>query len=334
VTAATPAADGRSPARSGTFARTIRRNGWVIGLYVLMGVLFLVTRLIAPNWGPNDFESLAIAVLPIVFAAVAQTCAVIAGGIDLSVGSVMAFTNVTAAALMARTDDTSAVLVVLGVLVLGAFVGVINGLLVVLTRVPDIVVTLAMSFVWAGAALLVLSSPGGAAADWLMALADGTVGIEWVPRALVLMLVAIAVVWIPVSRSLLGLSLYAVGSDRLAALRSGVNVDRTKVASYALTGLFAGMGGLVLTISTGIGIPVPGPYTLTGVAAIVLGGVSLAGGRGGMLGPIAAAFILALIRVDLVFLKVDPNYSTVIQGLILVVVVMVGGLVEYRRSRA
>ncbi len=140
------------------------------------------------------------------------------------------------------------------------------------------------------------------------------------------MLVVVAVVWIPLRRSRLGLSIYAVGSDRLAALRSGVDVGRTKIARVrASRACSPRCGGLALTMITGIGIPVPGPYTLGGVAAIVLGGVSLAGGRGGMAGPIAAAFILALIRADLVFLGVDPNYSTVIQGVILVIVVMIGG---------
>jgi ribose transport system permease protein len=314
--------------------RVVRRNGWVIGLYLFTIALFLFTLAIRPGYGPTDFESLAISVLPIVFAAAAQTVVVIAGGIDLSVGSIMALTNVTAAALMAQSGELGAVGVVALVLVLGVVIGAINGALVVLSRVPDIVVTLAMSFVWAGAALLVLNSPGGAAAPWFMALADGTLLIEWLPRALVLMLVVLAVIWIPVRRSRLGLSLYAVGSDRLAALRSGVDIGRTKILSYALMGLLAACGGLVLTMSTGIGIPVPGPYTLNGVAAIVLGGVSLAGGRGGMLGPIAAAFILALIRLDLVFLGVTSDYSQVIQGVILVVVVMIGGLVELRRSRA
>ena len=98
-------------------------------------------------------------------------------------------------------------------------------------------------------------------------------------------------------------------------------------------GLLAGAGGLALTMTTGIGAPVPGNYTLAGVAAIVLGGVSLAGGRGGLLGPIAAAFILAIIRSDLIFTGVDPNYSVVIQGVIMVVVVMIGGLITLRRKR-
>ncbi len=334
MTATAPATGDIGNGSTLSIGRLIRRNAWVVSLYVLVAVLLVVTRVIKTSYGPDDFQSLAIAVLPIVFAAAAQTVAVISGGIDLSVGSVMAFTNVTAAALMFHSGEELAVPIVALVLLLGVGVGFINGLLVVKSRVPDIVVTLAMSFVWAGAALLVLGSPGGGAAAWFMGLADGTIVLEWVPRALVVMLVVVAVIWVPIRRSRLGLSFYAVGSDQLAALRSGVDVGRTKILAYSVTGLFAACGGLALTMSTGIGIPVPGPYTLGGVAAIVLGGVSLAGGRGGMAGPIAAAFVLALIRADLVFLGVDPNYSTVIQGVILVIVVMIGGAVAMRRVRS
>src|SRR5690606_35308630 len=114
-------------------------------------------------------------------------------------------------------------------------------------------------------------------------ISSGTLGIDLIPRALVALLVIVFAVWIPLRRSRLGLSIYAVGSNRLAAFRSGVNVERTKIAAYALTGLFASLGGLALTASTGIGTPTPGPYLLLSVAAIVLGGVSLAGGRGGLL---------------------------------------------------
>ena len=175
--------------------------------------------------------------------------------------------------------------------------------LVVLTRVPDIVVTLAMSFVWAGCALLVLNTPGGGAAQWLKDLVVGSLGSEWIPKAAVVLIVVVAIVWIPLRRSRLGLSIYAIGSNRLAAFRSGVSVGRTKIVAYVLTGLFAALGGLSLTASTGIGTPVPGPYTLLSVAAIVLGGVSLAGGRGGLFGPIVAVLILPLIRTDMTFLE-------------------------------
>jgi ribose transport system permease protein len=205
---------------------------------------------------------------------------------------------------------------------------------VVLTKVPDIVVTLAMSFVWAGCALLVLKTPGGGAADWLRDLVTGPLVNEWVPKAAVLLAAIIAITWIPLRRSRLGLSIYAIGSNRLAAFRSGVPVGRTRVTAYALAGLFAALGGLALTASTGIGSPVPGPYTLQSVAAIVLGGVSLAGGRGGVVGPIIAVMILQLIRTDITFLRIDPNFAVVAQGAILIGVVMMGSLIELRRSRA
>jgi ribose transport system permease protein len=315
-------------------ARVVRRNGWTVGLVVLLAVLLVVTRLIQPGYGAVGIESLAKAALPVAFAAVAQAIIVIAGGIDLSVGSMMALTNVTAAALMKGNSEEFAVGVVALVLLQGVALGLINGLLVVMTRVPDIVVTLAMSFVWAGAALLVLNTPGGSAAAWLKGLIAGPFVSEWVPKALVLLLVAVAVVWIPIRRSRLGLALYAVGSDSLAAFRSGVSIGRTKVISYALGGLFAAMGGLALTMSTGIGTPVPGPYTLASVAAIVLGGVSLAGGRGGLVGVLIAVFILRLVRTDLALLGIDPNYTTVIEGLIMVVVVMVGAAIALRRRQA
>ena len=115
-------------------------------------------------------------------------------------------------------------------------VGAINGGLIVVTQVPDIVVTLAMSFVWAGAALLVLKTPGGAAADWLKELLKGNVLIEWVPKAAVLLVVIVAVIWIPLRRSRLGLSFYAIGSNQLAAFRSGVPVGRTKIAVVRVPG--------------------------------------------------------------------------------------------------
>ena len=170
---------------------------------------------------------------------------------------------------------------------------------------------------------------------WLKDLVTGSIGSEWIPRAAIVLVVVVAVVWIPVKRSRLGLSIYAIGSNRLAAFRSGVPVGRTKIlAPMPSLGLFAAFAGLSLTASTGIGTPVPGPYTLLSVAAVVLGGVSLAGGRGGIFGPIVAVVILQLIRTDMTFLNIDSNLAIVVQGVILIGVVMFGSLIQLRRARA
>ena len=318
----------------------IRRNSWVIGLWALFALLLVFTRIIQPNYGANDFGSLVRAVLPYAFAVAAQAVVVIGGGIDLSVASMMAVTSVTAAVLMNEASEEFAMLVVPLVLLLGLCLGALNGILIVITRVPDIVVTLAMLFVFQGLALLILASPGGAAALWLKAMIVGTVPIPgvppevaaWIPNALVLLLACVALVWIPLKRSRLGLSIYAVGSNELAAFRSGVPVARTKIVTYAIGGLFAAMGGLTLTMSTGIGAPIPGPYLLASVAATVLGGVVLGGGRGGLVGPIVAVFVLRLVRTDLTLLSVDPNVATIIEGTIMVVVVMLGAFLAMRAA--
>jgi ribose transport system permease protein len=138
------------------------------------------------------------------------------------------------------------------------------------------------------------------------------------------------VVWIPLMRSRLGLSLYAIGSSQLAAFRSGVPVARTKILAYAIGGLFGAMGGLSLTMSTGIGAPIPGPYLMASVAAVVLGGVVLGGGKGGLLGPIIAVFVLRLARTILTLLAIDPNVTAIVEGTILVAVVMFGAFIAMR----
>ena len=312
----------------------VRNNSWTFGLLSFLILLLIFTRLIQPTYGVTGVQGLAISVLPLALAAVGQAIVVISGGIDLSIGAMMALTSVLSASLMKGQPEEFGVAVVVGVLLLGLVLGAVNGGLVVLTRVPDIVVTLAMSFVWAGCALLVLKTPGGGSAQWLKDLVSGSIGNEWIPKAALVLIVVVAIVWIPLRGSRLGLSIYAIGSNRLAAFRSGVPVGRTRIAAYMLTGLFAALGGLSLTASTGIGTPVPGPYTLMSVAAVVLGGVSLAGGRGGVFGALVAVVILQLIRTDMTFLRVNTNLAVVVQGVILIGVVMIGSLIQLRRMRA
>ena len=308
----------------------LRKNAWVAGLLALLAVLLVVTKLIQPSFGASGLESIARAALPFAFATAGMAVVVIVGGIDLSVASMMAVCAVTTAVLMEKMAGVPALIIVLAV---GLAMGLLNGALIVLTRVPDIVVTLAMLFVWEGTALLILETPGGATADWLKASIRGSFIIPGLPNALVVIVICVAVVWLPIRRSKLGLSIYATGSDELAAFRSGVGIGRTKIAAYGICGLFCAFGGLSLAALTGIGEPVPGPYLLASVAAVVLGGVVLGGGRGGLLGPLIAVFILRIIRTILTLLAVDPNVTTIIEGIIMVGVVMLGTAATLRGVR-
>ncbi|HEX2681884.1 MAG TPA: ABC transporter permease, partial [Candidatus Dormibacteraeota bacterium] len=253
--------------------RAARRYGWTIAVYALFVLLMVITVIIKPDYGTFEWNTLTLAALPLAFAATAETMVVLGGGIDLSVGPLMAVANVLALRGMVGHDLQYSLLVSLGVLALVTAAGALNGVLIVITRVPDIVITLATSFVWAGVALLVLAKPTPGIPFDYQNLAQGSALSPWIPNALLLLLV-IPLVWIPLRRSRAGLSIYAVGSDRNAAFRSGVNLGVSRIIAYAVGGFFAACGGLALSMTTGVGTPLAGTlYTLSAVSAIVLGGV-------------------------------------------------------------
>ena len=323
------------PHRSGAgLGRFVRRNPALIGMPVLLAAVLLFTVLVHPDFGAFDVQSLALGALPLAFSAAAQTVVVISGGIDLSIGSLMAVSNVLAASTMVHASFGQSLLLAIAILIAGAIQGALNGIIVVLSRIPDVVVTLTTGFIWGGVALLIMEKPGGGAPQEFLDLAAGTSVAPWLPNGLILLIAAVMLIWIPVKRTRLGLLIYAIGSDRIAAFRSGVGVETTRILAYVLSGLLSAVGGLALTMTTGIGAPLAGTYyTLSGLAALVIGGVSLTGGKGGIAGPVLAAFVLTLIPTDLIFLNIDPNYGQVIQGTLIVLVVMTGGFVTLLQSR-
>jgi ribose transport system permease protein len=203
------------------------------------------------------------------------------------------------------------------------------------TRVADIIVTLAMLFVLGGLALAVLEVPGGGVPQrYASMITVDTTLTDWLPTALLLLLGAYLVLWVTVRRTKLGLALYATGSNRNAAYLAGVRVARSRIVAYAYSGAFAALGGLALTGASSLGDPNSGGiYTLNSVAAVVLGGVSLLGGVGGLIGPIAAAFVLTLVKTLMILRGVDQNYAQVIQGALIVLVVMVGGLAIRQKAK-
>jgi ribose transport system permease protein len=253
--------------------RSLRRDPGLFFMPALLIVSLTITVAIHPQFSDFDLQSLAMGALPLAFAAAAQTVVVISGGIDLSIGSVMAVANVVAASTMEKASFGQSLLLAVAVLTVGAAIGALNGLIVIISRIPDVVATLTSGFIWGGVALVILEKPGGGAPQEFLNLGTGTLFTPWLPNALLLLVVAVGVIWVPLRRSKLGLQLYAVGSDRVAAFRSGVNIDRTRFTAYIFSGLFSAVGGLGLTMTTGIGAPLAGVYyTLSGLAAVVVGG--------------------------------------------------------------
>jgi ribose transport system permease protein len=264
----------------------------------------------------------------------AQAVVVISGGIDLSIGSLMGVINVLSAREMLDMTFRESLAFSLLVILLAVLASGLTGLIIVLTRIPDIVVTLGMLFVWQGVALWIMEIPGGGVPLQFSDLALGDVGSTGFPNGAVAVFAALLLVWVPIRWLRPGLALYAVGSNRNSAYLSGIGVARTRVGAYMLAGVFTGLGGLALSASSAIGDPNSGAtYTLNSVAAVVLGGVSLLGGVGGLVGVIAAAYVLTLSKIILLLRGTDPNYANVYQGALIILVVVIGGLLT-RKTRA
>jgi ribose transport system permease protein len=213
-------------------------------------------------------------------------------------------------------------------------VGVLTGWIITVSGVPDIIVTLATSFVWVGVALWIMPNPGGGAPAAFRHLFTGTGTAFW--PALLCIAIPVVLIWTPLRRTRVGLSIYALGSDPQAAFLAGVDARKARISAYAVGGLFTALAGLATTAYTSGGqasLVVANTATLGAVAAVVLGGVALSGGVGGLLGPVLAVWCLFLIPANLLTLGVDPSYGEVVRGVVIVLVVLGGSLLRRKWSR-
>jgi ribose transport system permease protein len=291
-----------------------------------------------PKFGSFQIASIAKNSLPLIYLAIGQAVIVIAGGIDLSLGALMVLSNSIAAVYMEGEPFWMTLLVGVAIIVGLAVLNGVVGWVINVSKVPDIVVTLATSFIFSGIALMILPGPGGGTSEGFRFLFTGSVtgtGSNFVP-ALVLLAVPTAIVAWFMRRTRTGLSLYATGSDLNSAYISGVDTKRAKVVAYALGGAMAGLAGLAVVAITGNGNPnfsIGANATLNSVAAIVIGGVALTGGIGSIVGAVAAAVIVFFLNPILTAMGIDPNTAQVIQGSLIAVVMAIAGLLELRRRR-
>lgn len=295
-------------------SRILSRLGdkWPVLVFLALFVLLVVLK---GRFTGFDLRSLAVNTLPLALIALGQFLIILTRGIDLSLGPVAS----VAGAVMAITiTDNPALGFALPILI-GLGAGLFNGVLVVGLGLPPIIVTLATMSIWQGVALVVLPDPGGAVPsvyqDWLVGgFSSPVVGV-------VSMLVWILLLaWLLSSR--FGLSLRAVGGDEQAAGMSGIRVRAVKLVAYVLGGLFAALGGMYMATSMASGSPTVGDgYILTSIAAVVIGGVPLTGGRGSPIAVVMGALILTITASLLYFGDVSSFYQSLIDGVILLAVV-------------
>lgn len=309
------------------------QRGTLMGLaiFVIMFAVYIVNH--PAGLTANVAQTAANKGVLLAFVAMAQAIVVITAGIDLSVGMIFVLTNCLASWIVVGTPMQTA-FGVFGVLLAGALCGAINGLLVIKGRLQPIVATIATGAIYFGIALLLRPFPGGAVNEDLGdAMTGQFFGI--IPSSLVVLLGVVLLVWLPFSRSEAGRAAYAAGSAEAAAFMSGVPIRRAKLAAYILAGLLAGMGGLFLTFFTYTGEAAYASgsgYTLWSIAAVVLGGVSLYGGRGSAIGAIFGAFAARTTGDMLFVFDVDPLWQPLLQGIVLLIAISIGafGLLRVR----
>ena len=286
---------------------------------LVYGLLFYASQQRLP--GGFEVTSIVNNTMPLAMAALGQTVVILTRGFDLSVGGIIDITNTIAAISMHNAAGSMAAATAL-VLAVGAAAGLLNGLLVAFGRLQPILVTLATLSIFQGIAIKILPQPGGAVPPpYTNVFANPNY-----PSSLVF--VALAVVfWYMFRRTGLGVRIYAIGNDEQAARANGVNVLRTKILAYVLSGVCAAGAGLFLAATTTAGDATTGNgFTLTSIAAVALGGVDLFGGRGSAVGSIAGAFIITMLVNVLFFAHINPLYQPFYEGLFLILAVVTGTL--------
>jgi len=310
--------------RRGLSARTIIDRTGMIGVLV---VLCIILAFVAPNFlTANNLLDVARQASVTAILAAGATLVILTGGIDLSAGSALGVCAMVAMVL--AVGGAGGVVAVLLALVAGAVIGLVNGMLVAWARLPAFIVTLAAltylrGIVYIGTGATTIFSPDLSFA-WI-----GQGSLLGIPVPIYLMAIVFLVGWFVLSRTVFGRQVLVIGGSKEVARLAGIPVRRTLLIVYVLAGLCAGIAGVISAARLQSATPVLGTgYELSAIAAVVLGGTSLEGGRGSFAGTLAGALIIGVLGNGLTLMNVPSFYQLVVQGAVILLAV---GLDRLRR---
>ncbi|WP_336800121.1 ABC transporter permease [Kaistia sp. MMO-174] len=306
------------------FVRT-RREATVLAMLVLVfiGLTFASEFFLTGR----NLSNVARQISVVGIVALGQALVIIAGGIDLSVGSVIGLSAVTGAIVSATTGMPS--FGIAGAIGIGMAIGFANGVLITKLRINPFITTLGTLSIARGAALLITNGNPQRFDNWAAFLGYGKIG--GLPVQFILLVVLTILVWLFATRTRWGRNVYAVGDNARAARLAGIDVAKTRILVFTVSGSLAGLGGLLLggmltNANPNLGLG----YELDVIAAVILGGVALAGGRGSIGGVVIGAALIGLLRNAFVLLNVSGYWQTITIGL--VVILAVGADSLNRRS--
>jgi ribose transport system permease protein len=293
-----------------------RESGGLVVLLVAIGALTLTS---------NDFltggnlANLARQVAIFAIIAVGQLLVILTAGIDLSVGSVLGLAGCVTAQLL--VGGLAVPLAILVGLLIGAALGVVNGLLVTVVKLPPFIATLGMLGIARGIVLVITDAKTiQGLPEGFQTIANGT--LVGIPNLLLIAAAVVAAAWFVLSRTVFGRYVYAVGSNPESARLAGVPVRAVTISVYAISGLLAGLGGVLLTSRLGAGIPTAGTgFELNAIAACVIGGASLFGAKGSALGAATGALIMGVLNNGGNLLAINAFYLQIAIGVLILVAV-------------
>jgi ribose transport system permease protein len=337
----------KSPRRNRRQPRVSLYDAWP---YLLLVALIVGMILLRPNLlSMRALETKADNGLTLALMSGGQGVVILTGGIDLSIAGIESLANVLAATQptgqpeptdmystervetgAAEYRPTNFLLWAVIILAIGAAAGAINGVIIVRLGISPVITTLATWNLWTGVALFILATEGGSLPVIVTGVATGR--LLGVPKS-VLILVLVVLAWSLLKRTRFARNIYAVGSDQEHARLMGVNVGRAKIWAYTLSGLLAALAGLYRTVQMASGAPRSGDgFLLLSVAAVVLGGGALSGGRGGIGSSIVGAFSMLCVSDLVFFLGLGTYFNLTAQGLVLIAVVSIAPVVGYLRQ--
>jgi ribose transport system permease protein len=308
----------------------LNRNSYAVVPTAIAAVLFIVNAVVQPSFiDPGNWAPILAVSSPFILIALAEAPPVLSGngGLDLSVGPFAGFVTVFVAAVLVPAGLGAPEVLIPVVIGFGLAAGGVVGVLIAYVRLPPIIATLGAYLFYTGMASQVLPSPGGVVPPWLIKL-DGSYGP--IP-GLWIVFTVVAAGWMLLSRTAYLRNLLAVGG---AAYTAGMNTAMVKVLAYAIAGMLAALAGLILAgvIESGDATIGPG-FTITAIAAVALGGVSLAGGRGGLFGAAMGGAVMYLVQSLLTVAHVSVYQLNIADGLILVLALALNGMLERLRKR-
>ena len=297
----------------------IRRKTEVLLVYAFLAVFMIAAVMMNSRFASaRNIRNLLSSNIGLLFVSYAQLFIIMLGGVDLSVGSVISLVNVLMVTLIGNSESPLRWLLAMGVsLLAGALIGLINGLIVVKGNQQPIIATLATSTFFGGVALYIMPGPGGSLPSSLTKFV--TKGWNFVFPVL-LFVVITAAIWLLLYRTKTGRYITAIGGNEVSARSSGIEVGREKMKAFMICSIMSALAGIFITCFAASGSPLIGePYSQRSITAAAVGGAALAGGKGSVIGCIAASLILGIINNILNLKGVSSYYQFVLQGVILIV---------------